>query len=1047
MNSKRPFRVFIIFLALSIVGVAVVPGLKVNFVPNTTKPSIMITYSLPDSSPDIIERLATSPIENALSQVKGVNKVYSVSRYNRGSIRLDFDKDEDMAFKSFEINSIIRNIYKKLPEGLSYPRVDQRGGDDDDEFESPILFYSVNGPYASYKLREDVEEYITKNLSEIKDIQRIEVQGATPLQITVAFDVQTITRYGLSKSNITATLSSLNNAIYAGMARTANDQRYFLKTASSLPDLNAIENARVTTVDGKDIFIKDLAEVFIEEQKPNAYRRINGRNAVYVNIYARKGVNKIVLAKDTRARVEQLAALLPEGVDIFMERDDTKYLNEEMNKIYLRTGLSVLILILFILAINRNIRYLAALFLGIIINLCITAIVIYALGVELHIFSIAGLTISFGLIVDNAIVMMDHLHRKRNAKIFVALLAASVTTIMALLMVLLLPEEDRQNLTDFSIVVAINLAVSLLIALFFTPAIFQLLFHEKVGKRSITIRSLRRKVRWFRGYMRTVAFVTRYRKIFIVLVILGFGLPVFKLPLAWEGQEWYNSTIGSDKYQDEIRPVTDKILGGALRKFVTEVYEGYSYRNPEQTKLFVNARLPFGTTLEDANFVISTVEDYLKNIEGVDKYVTSVRTRNASTEITFKSGYGNSALPYQLKARLQARSVDLTGVRWNIYGVGRAFSVGGENGQTPNFKIRMRGYNYDELENQAAIMSGKLETNRRVQNVNLNEQISWGRESTSEYVLDFNIDRLASAGINRGEVMRLLGDLSEPRGASMNANYKDERLPVYIKSRTSRLFSKYDLMQEALPLDTNRFIKINDYANLSFETAANEIHKEDRQYLRVVGFDYLGSYKFGNQHRERVVDAMNDQMPVGYFADAQNNYFSFDKTKRQYGLLVYLMLGIYFICAVLFESLRKPFFIIMTIPVSFIGLFLIFSLFDFPFDQGGYAAFVMLGGLVVNASIFIVNDLNNSRLKHHNRAVVKAVLGKSMPILLTILSTCFGLIPFLIEGESEVFWFALAIGTIGGLVFSVVGVFLCLPVFLSRKVKKAKKLKPQLAVQ
>jgi len=147
------------------------------------------------------------------------------------------------------------------------------------------------------------------------------------------------------------------------------------------------------------------------------------------------------------------------------------------------------------------------------------------------------------------------------------------------------------------------------------------------------------------------------------------------------------------------------------------------------------------------------------------------------------------------------------------------------------------------------------------------------------------------------------------------------------------------------------------------------------------------------------------------------------------------------------DSLRQPFFIILTIPISFIGLFLIFSLFDFPFDQGGYAAFVMLGGLVVNASIFIVNDLNNARLKHYNRSVIKSVLGKAQPILLTILSTCFGLIPFLVEGESEVFWFALAIGTIGGLVFSVVGVFLCLPVFLSIKVKRPKKLKPQLADQ
>lgn len=1028
----------IIFIVVAIVGIAVVPGLRVNFTPNYTKPTLTITYNLPNSSPDIVERLATSPIENALSQVEGLNRTYSISRYNRGEITLDFDKDDDIEFRKFEVNSIIRNIYKKLPENLSYPRVEQRGGETQNVAESPILFYSVNGPYAPYKLQQDVDEYISKGLSQISEIKQVEVRGANPLQITVDFDVATLIRYNLSKEQIRGALTSFNNAVYAGMARTSSNQQFFLKTAVQLPDLNALGDTEVVQIEGKVIFLKDLARIYVEEQRPDSYRRINARNAVYVNIYAREGVNKIVLAEETKERINTLSRLLPEGVELRLERDDTEFLNKEMDKIYQRTLLSVLILVVFILVINRNVSYLFTLFVGILVNLCITSIIVYALKVELHIFSIAGVTISFGLIVDNAIVMLDHLHRKKNAKVFVALLAASLTTIMSLLMVLLLPEEDRRDLTDFSVVVAINLGVSLIIALFFTPALYSLLFKGKRGRRPVSIKGLRRRVKLFRAYFTSINFIVRFRKTFILLVILAFGLPVFKLPLQWEGRDWYNDTIGSDTYQDEIRPVTDKILGGALRKFVTEVYEGYSYRSPEQTKLYVNARLPFGTTLEDANFVISKVEDYLEGVDGVDKFVTNVVKQSGRVEITFKPEYEDSALPYQLKARLQARSIDLTGVAWSIYGVGRGFSVGGEQGDRPSFRIRMRGYNYDELDNQANVLAEKLKTNRRVQEVKTNAQISWGSAKTSEYVLDFDIERLASSGISRGEVMRMLGDLTRPAGASLQANYKDERLPVYIKASNADLFSKYDLMEEALPLDTSRFIKINDYASLTFEAAANEIHKEDRQYLRVVAFDYLGSAKFGGKHRDNQMEAMKAEMPVGYQIDKINSFFSFDKGERQYGLLVYLIIGIFFICAILFENLKQPFHIIVTIPISFIGLFLIFSVFDFSFDQGGYAAFVMLGGLVVNASIFIVNDLNNSQLKNYNRAVIKSVMGKAQPILLTVLSTCFGLIPFLIEGESEIFWFALAIGTIGGLVFSIVAVFVCLPVFLSRKVKRVK---------
>ncbi|MFT6216578.1 MAG: multidrug efflux pump subunit AcrB, partial [Roseivirga sp.] len=181
---KRPFRVVIVFVVLAMVGIALIPKLNVNFTPRYTKPAITITYSLPKSSPDIVERLATSPLENAMSQIEGVNKSYSISQYDRGRIELSFDKGEDMEFRKFEVNSLIRNIYKKLPETMSYPRVEQRGGDTQNKAESPVLLYSINGPYASYKIKKDVEEYIQKPLSGLKAIKKIEIYGAVDLQIT-----------------------------------------------------------------------------------------------------------------------------------------------------------------------------------------------------------------------------------------------------------------------------------------------------------------------------------------------------------------------------------------------------------------------------------------------------------------------------------------------------------------------------------------------------------------------------------------------------------------------------------------------------------------------------------------------------------------------------------------------------------------------------------------------------------------------------------------------------------------------------------------------
>jgi multidrug efflux pump subunit AcrB len=186
-----------------------------------------------------------------------------------------------------------------------------------------------------------------------------------------------------------------------------------------------------------------------------------------------------------------------------------------------------------------------------------------------------------------------------------------------------------------------------------------------------------------------------------------------------------------------------------------------------------------------------------------------------------------------------------------------------------------------------------------------------------------------------------------------------------------------------------------------------------------------------------MLEEMKNEMPTGYTAKPLTWTWDWNKVKRQYSLLLLLLVAIYMICAILFESLKQSFVILATIPVSFIGLFLTFGWLEFYFDQGGYAAFILLGGLTVNATIFIINDFNamrgKNKSKNRNRNIVKASYAKAIPILLTVLSTCAGLIPFLIGGQNEVFWFTLAAGTIGGLVVSLFGVFVLCPVLLAEK--------------
>jgi multidrug efflux pump subunit AcrB len=178
-------------------------------------------------------------------------------------------------------------------------------------------------------------------------------------------------------------------------------------------------------------------------------------------------------------------------------------------------------------------------------------------------------------------------------------------------------------------------------------------------------------------------------------------------------------------------------------------------------------------------------------------------------------------------------------------------------------------------------------------------------------------------------------------------------------------------------------------------------------------------------------------LPLGYTAESDSYRYSWEQQKANYILIFLVILIIYFICAILLESFSQPFVVISLIPFSFIGVFLAFHIFNIPADEGVFAAMILLCGIVVNATLYILDDFNSIRRQRPDlpeaRAYLKAFNGKIIPIVLTVLATIVGLIPFLLTGKDERFWFALAAGTISGLVFSFVGLIVYQPLMLKKE--------------
>jgi multidrug efflux pump subunit AcrB len=1021
------FRIILIFVAISFAGFALLPRIAVNLQPVKQSNVLQVSYELPEAAPEVVENQITARLENVFSQLSDIEKITSVSRYNSGNVTLHLNKHADLAYKKMEVAALIRQVYPQLPINSSFPVIYENVSGNRPV---PLLVYAVAAPFSPDAIRRTIEQKIKSPLSLHRQVEEIKISGVNPLEIVVEYDQEKLLAHNLSRARVVELLQNHSKERYLGLYEGDAGQRLFIRTENDLQDLQAFEQLYLLP----QVRLKDVAKVYVAEQEAQSYFRINGLNSVRLSVFPREKANTLVLAAALREQIAQIEKELPKGYQLVLEEDNTEKISEELNKIYYRTGLSVLILIGFILLAYFNVRYLAVLMSGVLINLLITCIFVYVLGIQIHLYSLAGLTISFGMIVDNAIVMLDHLRRKGNRHVFLAILGATFTTLAALLPVWLLPEEQRDNLIDFALIIIVNLSVSLLVALFYTPAAYQLLIGEKNGSKKEQGRTIavRRMVRFQQWYYRFIRLLAMRRGWVNFLLVLAFGTPVFLLPPKIEGWTWYNDSIGSEWYQEYAKPYVNRALGGSIRLFYTNVYEGWGFRSLERKQLYVSAELPFGSTLEQMNEAVMRMEKYLSKIEDIEKFVSMVYSGTyASIIISFKPAYENSSLPLLVKSDIIARSIDWGGVGWSVWGVGDGFS-NSVHDKIASFRVKMQGYNYPVLEQQAEKMAKRLLKHPRIQEVNTNELMNYTDKRAQQFVFELNNDALLDRGVSLFEVREGLEARSKSNAASLFVFHQQEQYPVRLREKKSEQYSVYQSQHAPIELRQRSGLLMKQIGDMRFEQTSPAIYKENRQYLRRIAFEYFGSSHFGSKYLDEVIKEMKTVMPLGYTVEVEGNnaYFGLGKSGRDYRLLVLLLLGIFIVTCILFESFRQPFLILLSTPLSYIGLFLAFAWGGFYFDQGGYAAFLLLSGLVVNAGIFVINDFNQFRRGNYNRNIIKAIMQKALPILMSIASTVLGLVPFLSEGDKEVFWFSFATGGISGLLASLLGLFIILPVWM-----------------
>ena len=1029
-NRIPPFSVVLIMVALSLIGMASIRRLNIQYTPTAEERTLTVSFNYPNASAETVEAEATSKLEGVLSGLDHVSGVSSTSSKGGGTIQVSFNKGTDMDAARFEAASAVRNIRSSLPREITYPTISRGNGESVSR-----VSYLVKGDIPSREISRYLNEHVLSPLAAVPGVDKVEIGGGVPFHWVITFDAAKAASAGITADEIATAFRSYYGSEVVGMARTGDGMMSVRLEEESGPDFGAVP---VKNVGGEIIHLRDIATWRYEESVPTSYYRVNGLNTITMTAEIASSANLLTTAAAVRAKMDELRCGFPGEITASVAYDSSEYVRDELNRIYLRTGLCVLILLLFVLIIYRSWRYMLIILSTLAVNI-LTALAIYSFaGLQIHIYTLAGITVSLGIIIDTSIVMIDHYSRYRDRRVFPAILSAVATTVGALLMVLLLPESEKANLVDFIWVIVINLCLSLLISYLFIPSLMEYIPVSQVsgvsgsgaalsacasrpirvnGRQNSTgagrrrLRSLRRAVKWNKRYERYISWGTRHRWVYIVLFIAAFGLPFCALPKALSEKEKATASrarkavdkLVTWKPYESNRVKIDKYAGSSFALFYGALDRFNFYRQPQKKQLNIRAGMLEGCTVNQLNEVVKAMENYLSKFDEISVFTTRISSyNNAYINVEFKPEYENTTFPAILKSEVTRMAINFGGANWSVWGID-------DNSFSNNIVSRVQ---------EPEIWGGGR----------------YGRPS-SEFVLDYDFGRMTMADVNPYSYYGTLSSLLYEEVIG-KADHDGELSDVVLRSSDLDAYDLWHVVNSPVEIGESK-VTLSGLGSIDKRRTGLEIQKENQSYTLEVRYDFIGSYELGRRLRKQVVDHFNNEiLPVGFKAEDPSGGW-FYNNKERYAWLIFLIIAvIYVMLAMTFESFRYPLPVIFMIPISFIGLFLVFGLTDFAFDQGGFAAFVMLSGIVVNAGIYLVTTYQALRQAQGDaqgpeaiRLYIKAFSRKITPISLTIVSTILGLMPFLSDGPEEVFWFDFAIGTIAGMAFSVIAIILVLPVF------------------
>jgi HAE1 family hydrophobic/amphiphilic exporter-1 len=1011
-SIRRPVAVAMTYAAVALLGVFAWRNIPIEFLPETSLPRLSVQAAWPGSSPETVEAFLTSPVESTIQQVRGVEEIVSDSREGSATIDVEFARDTDMDFARLELTERIASLEEELPAGVGRVVVEPYVPEEFQQ-EGPFLRWSFTGPFTLEALHRHLEDVVAPELNQMDGVAVTRVFGGRERRLEIRVREEKARSLGLNPFVVYQRIGDLDLVQEAGVVRFDEGERTV--TVVNRPQATAeIRRAPLQAVNGTLVRVGDVADVVDTFEEARRLERINGRASVTMIVQKERGANTVRVADAVKARVAELERLNPRGARFILDYDESEDVREQLTDLRVRAAVAAAVIFVVLLLFLGTLRSALLVFATIAFSVLISLNLIYFGGLTLNLLTLMGLAMGFGLIVDNSIVVLENVYRRWQGgegpaaaaeagarEVVLPILASTATTLIVFVPFVYLQGELRVYYVPLAIVVGLTLLASLFVAFSFIPALAARVLGgaERGGAVPVLVGGggAGRPPLYVRFYRAVVGFTLRHPwlAIFVTLACLAGSWHLF------------------DRY------VTTGVLWGG--------------RGGQRTYISIDIRLPRGSNLERTDQLVSFFEDKLSRIPAVEQYTASVTQTRGFMEVTFPDSLEFTALPPAIKEQMMAYSLTFTGADVYVRGFGPSFYGGG--GSPPQYTIQVLGYNFERVRDIAEDLGRRLTRLSRVDEVDTNASGRFTRDKAREFTVTIDRDRLARYDMSVQDLVNQLRSATAGTTGRQFLKVGGEELLYEVKLHDVDEVDVLALRETLIVTPDGRGVRLDDVVRIAQRDVLATIHRENQQYERTVAYEFRGPPKLGDLIRDGII--ANTEVPPGYTVEVEDGWrWGADEKEQIYLVLAVSILLVYMVTAALFESLRQPLAVLLTVPMALIGVFMIFFYARATFTREAYIGVIMMGGIVVNNAILLVDHINNVRrtsgLSLHD-AILRGTLERVRPILMTTTTTVLGLLPLVLFSETADanIWNALGYTLIGGLLASTVFVLTTTPALYS----------------